>query len=88
MSIPVRCDCRFLFTADAKLAGGFTNCPQCGKAVAVAGLRDPMWRVLQFGALVIWVLSVAGAASSWGVGGAVLTALGGALLIWMISRLF
>ena len=88
MSIPVGCDCGHYFTADAKLAGGFTNCPRCGRAVAVPGLRDPIWRAVQVGALGLWVLGVAWAATAWGAGAALLVAIGGALLLWVISRGF
>jgi uncharacterized paraquat-inducible protein A len=39
--------CRHAFEPPARLAGGIANCPRCGRAVEVPGLRDPMWRVLQ-----------------------------------------
>ena len=59
MQLEARCSCGHLWFVAPELAGGLTNCPRCGKATQVKGLRDPFWRVLQVVALVVWVLVVA-----------------------------
>ena len=38
------------------LAGGLTNCPLCGKATPVPGLRDPYFRLIQIGMAIGWAL--------------------------------
>ena len=55
MSIRVRCPQGHTFDADAQLAGGITNCPRCGQATSVPGLKDPFWRVLQVVAVFGWL---------------------------------
>lgn len=86
MNPEVRCRCGHLFLADARLAGGITNCPRCGEAAEVPGLRDPIYRVLV-------LLGVAGSgAVAWAAGAAAGPAIGllcgaGALgLLWLLSR--
>jgi hypothetical protein len=54
LPIEVDCPCGASFPASDELAGGITNCPSCGKAVDVPGLRDPFWRVCQVGAAIVW----------------------------------
>ena len=52
--VPVECEhCEQRFTALKQQLGGIVNCPACGKATTLKGLRDPMWRLFQIGALVI-----------------------------------
>jgi hypothetical protein len=86
LSTEIRCDCGHFFSADDALAGGMTNCPRCGHAVEVPGLRDPFWRVLQAGAVVLWIGAVVVAAQIGGAGVAVITAIAGASLLWLLSR--
>jgi hypothetical protein len=80
------CACGHEFEADDRLAGGITNCPRCGKAVEVPGLRDPLWRLLQGGATVMGALATAAAYVSWGAVGALATAACIAALLWLVSR--
>ena len=75
--ITVRCQhCVSVFEVGPELVGGITNCPDCGRATQVGGLRDPLWRGLQLGWLLLALgvgvlLSLAhgvGLGSSVGVG--------------------
>jgi len=86
MPIEVVCDCGKVFSVPEEQAGAFVNCPGCGKAVRVEGLRDPFWRALQAGALVISVVVavVVGRAAGWGVG--VLSGAAVACFLWILSR--
>ena len=87
MTILVDCDCGQFFEAPDTMAGGLANCPSCGKATAVPGLRDPLWRLWQI-ATVIVVAGVAWAA--YGIFGpvtAVATAVIVAALAWLASKL-
>ena len=86
MSTEVRCDCGHFFQADDASVGGWVNCPRCGHAVSVPGLKDPFWRVLHAGALLLWAGAVALGAWLGGVEAAVLTGIGVAGLLWLISR--
>jgi hypothetical protein len=86
MDVPVTCDCGHHWHVSPDLVGGLTNCPHCGKAAAVAGLRDPFWRVLQGIALVVWVLLVATLYTNFGltwalIGGLALAAIYGLTLL-------
>lgn len=70
------------------MVGGFANCPDCGRATPIEGLRDPIWRLWQ-------VLALAGVAgvtylvySSAGIGAASVTGLSLIGLTWLISRAF
>lgn len=87
MSIPVACDCGRRFECDARLAGGFVNCPSCERAVAVPGLRDPLWRVLQVGAALLLFGVVCWTLAAGGFVAAVLAAIVGGALLWGLSRL-
>lgn len=80
------CACGHDFEVADDLVGGITNCPRCGKAVEVLGLRDPAWRVLQGAAAVAWAAATTGAYFAWGVAGAVATAACVAALFWVVSR--
>ena len=85
--IPCECPhCGNGFEAARSLAGGITNCPRCGKAVQVEGLRDWMWRILQAIAVfavigVTWLSYVA-----WGPGAAVVAFVVGILGTWLLSK--
>ena len=87
--------CGNTFEIDGDLAGGITNCPSCGKATEVQGLRDPIWRLAQAGGLAVAIVvgvAVGYAANSYdGTGGWAegITA-GGitALALFLISRAF
>jgi hypothetical protein len=88
VTVRVDCPCSHVFEADDSLAGGVTNCPRCGRAASVPGLRDPFWRVLQGLAFVAVVLATA---FTWHFAGpalGVLVGLGLAALLWAISRAF
>ena len=52
MNIDVRCtSCSNLFVVGSELGGALTNCPKCGRATEVPGLRDPLWRLIQLSIL-------------------------------------
>jgi len=80
------CACGHEFEVRGDLAGGITNCPRCGKAVEVPGLRDPAWRLLQVIAAVAWACATAGAYVAWGLADAVTLAVCVAALLWLLSR--
>jgi len=82
------CACGHRFDAGDELAGGVTNCPQCGRAVEVPGLRDPFWRVLQAAGAVVWAVATAVAAVEGGAIAGVVTAVVVAGLLWLLSRAF
>lgn len=86
MTRAAACACGREFEVADGLAGGITNCPRCGKAVEVPGLRDPAWRILQGVAAIGWAAVTAGAYLVWGIAGAVATAVAGAALLWLVSR--
>ncbi len=87
MPIEARCTCGHRWQAADDLAGGLTNCPRCGTATQIEGLRDPFWRVIQVAAIVGWVLAVAAIHTQAGLGWAIVggLALGG--LYALISAL-
>ena len=87
MEVPVSCDCGHTWYVSPKLVGGLTNCPHCGKAAEVAGLRDPFWRVIQGIALVVWVLLVATVYTNLGLTWAVLAGLGLAAIYGLVMLL-
>ncbi|MGE3172839.1 MAG: zinc ribbon domain-containing protein [Planctomycetota bacterium] len=78
--------CGHSFEADARLRGGLASCPRCGKATAVAGLRDPLWLLLRIGAVVLAALSGWGAAREFGAGFGWLVGAGVLALAWVLSR--
>jgi hypothetical protein len=51
LTVRVDCPCSGSFEVPDSMAGGLANCPACGKATAVPGLRDPFFRALQVGAV-------------------------------------
>ena len=66
------------------LAGGLANCPDCGKATPVPGLRDPWFRVTQVAMVVGWALVTAIAWSTGGLTGALIVGGGAALLLGLL----
>lgn len=56
----VHCEiCGDPFPAAERSAGGIVNCPWCGKATSIPGLRDPIWRLVQAGVVVLAALAFA-----------------------------
>ena len=86
MSVEVSCGCGAVFDANDRLAGGVTNCPSCGRAVDVPGLRDPAWRAIQALALVAVAGVGAVAYARGGVGAAAIAILIAGAALWLISR--
>lgn len=86
MTRAASCACGHEFEVKDDLAGGITNCPRCGKAVEVEGLRDPAWRLLQAVAAAGWAAATAAAYFAWGVAGAAAVAAGLAAVLWLLSR--
>lgn len=86
MVIDVFCECGQLNEVSEDSAGGIVNCSGCGRAVAVPGLRDPLWRVMQVGAVVGWAAVTAFAYATVGVVGALAVAVGVGLSLWLLSR--
>lgn len=82
------CACGQWFECEPKFAGGFVNCPSCGKAVSVPGLRDPLWRLVQVLGVVAWCVAVGVVFASGNIQAAVITAVVGAGVLWGVSRLF
>lgn len=89
MGLLVDCEhCRSSFEVDPKLAGGMTNCERCGKATQVAGLRDPLWRLLQAGGV---LASLGAGYACYTLGSPLLglaVGLGVLALLWLLSRAF
>ena len=86
MAIDVFCECGQLNEVSDESAGGIVNCSGCGRAVAVPGLRDPLWRVMQAGAVIGWAAATAFAYATAGVSWAFVAAVGVALALWLLSR--
>ena len=70
--------CGRFFEAADSMAGGLTNCPACGKATEVPGLRDQYFRAMQVGTAVVWALVTA---IAWFAGGWV-----GALAVFVLAE--
>ncbi len=89
MNIDVRCSsCANFFVVGPSRAGGLINCPKCGRATEVPGLRDPLWRLIQLA--ILGLAFVAGAVCWMAMGpfaglAATVFALG---LAWGLTRLF
>ena len=69
------------------MAGGLANCPSCGKATTVPGLRDPLCRLWQTVAVILLVAATGLVYATFGPGAAIGTAIIGPLLAWLASRL-
>jgi hypothetical protein len=82
----VRCGCGQEFTARPEQAGGIVNCPRCARAVEVPGLRDPFWRMIQAVGVVVWIAVIAAVYAWQGTAAALLAAIGGAFVLWLLSR--
>ena len=83
--IAVVCDhCGKSFEVADSLVGGLANCPACGKATPVEGLRDPWFRLIQVGTAVGWALLTAIGWSAGGWLGAAIVGGGSALVIALI----
>ena len=80
--------CGHPFDVEDDLIGGFTNCPHCQKATAVEGLRDPLWRLGQLGAVVVLALIASPFFFAYGMLTAINVFLGGLAIVWLISRAF
>jgi hypothetical protein len=80
--------CGHFFEVEERFAGGIVNCPACGRATEVAGLRDPLWKGLVIAAVVGWIGASAFVVSTWGLipGLAAAAALG--IFLWLVSRAF
>jgi hypothetical protein len=87
VSVEIHCECGHVSPAPDELAGGIMNCPSCGHAVEVAGLRDPFWRLLQACGALVWAGGTALAYAAGGLGAAVASAVVLAVLLWVVSRL-
>lgn len=88
MSVTARCPEGHTFQVDASLTGGITNCPTCGQATDVPGLKDPFWRVLQVIAAFGWLCATFAAFSWFGPLEGIAAGIGLAALIWLVSRAF
>ena len=86
MKRELRCACGHFFQVEEAAAGGYVNCPRCEKAVQVPGLHDPLWRLIQAVAVVLWGGATYLAGATWGVQGALLVGLVLALVLWLVSR--
>ena len=83
--IHVDCEqCGKPFEVADTLAGGLTNCPDCGKATPVPGLRDPYYRLIQLGMVIGWALLTE---FGWIIGGwlgALTLGIGSALVLGLV----
>ncbi|MBK8975793.1 MAG: hypothetical protein IPM29_07690 [Planctomycetes bacterium] len=87
MTALVRCEhCGASFEVDDRLTGGITNCPECGKATTVPGLRDGLaWlSLVGVAAAVLAIAVVVGRVA--GVEYGVLALIVGALLAVVLAR--
>jgi len=85
MPIQVHGPCGHSFEAEERFAGGVVNCPACGRATAVPGLRDPFWSAIVVLAVAGWI--VASALAAWVAGpvAGLAVAAGLALVLWLVS---
>ena len=83
--IHVDCEqCGKPFEVADTLAGGLTNCPDCGKATPVPGLRDPCFRLIQIGMAIGWALLTTFGWITGGWSGAFLLGIGSALGLGLV----
>ena len=74
------------FTPRRDQVGGIVNCPLCGVATPVEGLRDPLWRLLQVGLLVLALVVGGTIGAVAGPAAGVLAGLGGLGVCWLLTR--
>jgi hypothetical protein len=86
LPIGVECACGHLFEARDDQAGGVVNCPSCGKAAPVPGLRDPLWTGVKVAAALGWALATAFAWERHGALAALACALLLGAVLWLLSR--
>ena len=83
--VQVDCEeCGKAFEAVDTLAGGLTNCPGCGKATPVPGLRDPLFRLLQASIVIGWALVTAWGWTAGGLQGGLIMGIGTALMVGLL----
>lgn len=70
------------------MVGGLANCPACGKAAAVEGLRDPLWRIWKTATFVAAIAVAYATSQTAGTGWGLAALVVGMLLAWLISRGF
>lgn len=88
MSVPAQCSaCGHRFEAANDLVGGITNCPSCGKAVTIEGLRDPFWSLLKWLGIAAWVVIVVWTYVDVGWGLALVFALIGGVLLGLLAAM-
>ncbi len=83
----LRCECEHClhgFEVADSLAGGIASCPKCGKATAVHGLRDPLFRFVQVAMVGGWAVLTAVGWVYGGLLGALILGLGGALVLGLL----
>jgi len=86
VNVPVRCGCGNFFEVEAELTGGYANCPHCGKAAAVSGMRDPFWRLLQGLAALLWLAAIVVGYLAFGAVAALIAGLVVGAVLWLVSR--
>jgi hypothetical protein len=86
LAIDVECPCGHLFEARDDQAGGVVNCPSCGKAAPVPGLRDPLWTGVQVAAALGWAGATAATFAAHGLVAAFACAVLLGALLWLLSR--
>ncbi len=79
------CQCGRSFPVRLEQVGGIVNCPSCGQAVEVPGLRDGMWTGLKVLAAIVWAASIAAVYVHHGMIPALGTAVIVALMIGLVS---
>ena len=80
--------CGLAFEVPKSMVGGYANCPECGKASPVEGLRDPLWRAWKVVAVAAAGLAAYIAYEIGGAGAAVCTLFAGLGIGWLVSRAF
>jgi len=85
VSADVFCSCGHRFDAREDQVGGIVNCPRCGHAVEVPGLRDPLWRLIQLSAVVIWAVGAVFAYRHFGWSAAILVTLAVGIVYGLIT---
>lgn len=87
MTDVAQCDhCGHRFEVADDLAGGITNCPDCGKATEVQGSHDPLWRMAKIGGVLLIGAVAYGVYRHSGAVDAALAAIFSTLILWIVSR--